>query len=404
MVFQYREAVALARQVKLWNPQAKTVIGGYHPTVAYDEILQSDDMRFVDFVVRGEGEDSLGQLLKAWNNGTDCAVVPGLSFRSDGSIVHNPRSAPLNLDELPLPDRESRILQKGFHTFGIKADVVETSRGCTYDCNFCSISQMYGRTYRAYKIKRVLDDIRDAKNRGARAIMIMDDNITLDGARYKDLCEAITDAKLNSIRYSVQAGVRGIKCTRGLAKAMAESGVEWVFLGIEGASDSMLASMKKDTQFSASDAADVVQELKGYGIIVIGGFILGYPDDTEETFWSTLEYALKIKIDIPLFQILTPYPKTAIREELLRLGMITNEHDYSKYTCYHANVRTKYLSAQRLRELRDEIEQRYRYKSGATWRLLKQYPLFSAKLVPNWLAQKPGEVWSFLRQHFNLRA
>ncbi len=402
MVFQYHEAVALARQAKLWNPHAKTVIGGYHPTVAYDEILQSDDMRFIDFVVIGEGEVPFAKLVKAWNNGGDCSAVPGVSYRSDGSIVHNPRSAPLNLDELPLPNRAARILQKGFHTFGIPADVVETSRGCTYDCNFCSIGQMYGRTYRTYKIERVLEDIRDARERGARAIMIADDNITLDGARYKDLCEAITDAKLNSIRYSVQAGVRGIKCTPGLVKAMAESGVEWVFLGIEGASDSMLASMKKDTQFSTSDAADVVQELKEYGIIVIGGFILGYPDDTEETFWSTLEYALKIKVDIPLFQILTPYPKTAIRDELLKLGLVTNEHDYSKYTCYHANVRTKYLSAQRLNELRDDIEERYRYKSGATWRLLRQYPLFFVKSVPSWLAQKPGEVWSFLRQQFKL--
>lgn len=398
MVFQYAEAIELARITKAWNPDAEVVLGGYHPTVAYDEILGSDDMDVIDFVVRGEGEGAVSGLLRGWNDRNDACDIPDVSYRRDGSIVHNPRPSPANLDELPPPNRDARIFKKGFHTFGIPADVIETSRGCTYDCNFCSINQMYGRTYRTYKIERVLNDIRDASSRGARALMITDDNITLDGSRYMDVCEAVIDANLNSIRYSVQASVRGIKSTPGLAKAMAESGVKWVFLGIEGASDQMLVSMRKDVQHSSTDAADVVHELKGRGIMVIGGFILGYPDDDEETFRSTLDYALKIKVDIPLFQILTPYPKTVIREELLKQGLITNQRDYSKYTCYHVNVRTKHLSAERLRDLRDEIERTYRYSSGTTWSVVKQYPLFFAKMVPRWLAQKPSELLSLMRQ------
>ncbi|MDP2886552.1 MAG: radical SAM protein [Ignavibacteria bacterium] len=397
MVFQYADAVALARLVKSWNPSTATLVGGYHPTVAFDEIVESDDMHYIDFVVRGEGEGSLANFLGVWKDGAGFSEVPGISYRSEGSVVHNPPGDLVDLHQVPLPRREARILRKGFHTFGMPADAIETSRGCTYDCNFCSISQMYGRTYRIYKIERVLNDIRDAKCKGARALMITDDNITLDGSRYRDICEAIVDAKLDSISYSVQASVRGIKSTPGLVKAMAESGVKWVFLGIEGASDQMLASMRKDVQYSNTDAADVVRELKERGIMVIGGFILGYPDDDEQTFRLTLDYALNIKVDLPLFQILTPYPKTPIREELLKQGLITNEHDYSKYTCYHANVRTKYLSAEALRDLRDEIEQSYRYTSGMTWRVAKKYPLFFAKLVPRWLAQKPAELLNMIR-------
>jgi len=397
MVFQYAEALALAQLVKKWNPSTVTLVGGYHPTVVFDEIVESDDMRYIDFIVRGEGEGSFADFLGAWNDGAGYSEVPGISYRSEGSVFHNPRREPVDLYRVPLPYREARILRKGFHTFGIPADVIETSRGCTYDCNFCSINQMYGRTYRTFGIERILNDIRDAKRRGARALMITDDNITLDGSRYKDICYAIVDARLNSICYSVQASVRGIKSTPGLVKAMAESGVKWVFLGIEGASDQMLAAMRKDVQYSSTDAADVVRELRERGIMVIGGFILGYPEDDEQTFRSTLDYALNIKVDIPLFQILTPYPKTPIREELLKQGLITNERDYSRYTCYHTNVRTKHLSAEALRDLRDEIEQSYRYRSGMTWRVAKKYPLFFAKMVPRWLAQKPAELINMMR-------
>ena len=397
MVFQSYEALRLAAIAKARDNRTIVVLGGYHPTTCYDEILQNDEVENIDFTIRGEGEAALNELLLALRGSKDFRSVPGLSFRENGAIVHNPMAPPAALDALKLPDRESRLIKKGFHTFGIPADVVETSRGCTYDCNFCSISQMYGRSYRTYKIERVLDDIRDAKKRGARAIMITDDNITLDGERYKRLCEAITDAGLNDLKYSLQAGVGGIRRTHGLAEAMARSGVKWVFLGIEGASDASLAAMGKNKQFDVTDTVEVVRELKRLGITVIGGFIVGYPDDSEESLWATFEFARTTGVDIPLFQILTPYPKTVVRDELMKLGFVTNELDYSRYTCYDANVRTKYLSADRLGELRDKIEEKYRYESGATWRLMRKYPLLFVRIIPEWLAEKPGEALAMLR-------
>lgn len=398
MVFQYAEALELAALAKSWNKNVKVVLGGYHPTASYDEILQGDDMEIVDFVIRGEGEIAMNELVQALRGLRDLSSVAGLSFQDNGSILHNPRQEVMDLFAVKIPDREARIIKRGFHTFGVPADVIETSRGCTYNCNFCSISLMYGRSYRTYEVERVLEDIRDARQRGAKAILIADDNITLDGARYKSLCEAIADARLNELKYSLQASVGGIKRTPGLARAMARSGVKWVFLGIEGASNETLTAMKKNNQFDVSDAEEVVRELKAYNIIVIGGFILGYPEDSEETFWQTLEYARKVDVDIPLFQILTPYPKTAIRDELMNLGLITNEDDYSRYTCYHTNVRTRYLSAQRIRELRDEIEGKCRYESGRTWRLAKEFPFLFARIVPQWLAQKPRELLTMVRQ------
>ena len=92
----------------------------------------------------------------------------------------------------------------GYTLLGRRVDVVETSRGCTYDCSLCSIIEMRGRNFHVWPIEHVIQDIRDAYSRGARAIFLVDDNITLNVQRFKGLCEAIIRAGLNDIDYIVQ--------------------------------------------------------------------------------------------------------------------------------------------------------------------------------------------------------
>src|SRR5207248_6302412 len=132
--------------------------------------------------------------------------ISGLSHRCGDKWIHNQLRAPHRLedDEIQLPNRSSRVL-KGYTILGRQVDVVETSRGCTYDCNFCSIIEMRGRNFHTFSFDRVLADIRDARDHGARVLFIVDDNITLNVRRFEALCQAIIDAGLNSIDYSVQA-------------------------------------------------------------------------------------------------------------------------------------------------------------------------------------------------------
>ena len=107
-------------------------------------------------------------------------------------------------DEIKLPNRKARVLG-GYTMLGRQVDVVETSRGCTFDCGFCSIIEMRGRNFHTYSFDRVLADIRDARDNGARAIFLVDDNISLNIKRFEALCQAIIDAGLNDIAYTVQA-------------------------------------------------------------------------------------------------------------------------------------------------------------------------------------------------------
>jgi len=170
--------------------------------------------------------------------------ICGLSHRCGGRWLHNRDRAPHRLedDEIRLPNRGARVL-KGYTVLGRQADVVETSRGCTYDCSFCSIIEMRGRNFHTYSFERVLADIRDAAARGARSIFLVDDNITLNVHRFEALCRAIIEAGLNRLDYFVQGMTAAIaRHGQTLAPLMRRARFRYVFLGIENVLENDLNS------------------------------------------------------------------------------------------------------------------------------------------------------------------
>src|SRR5215471_17059606 len=245
MTFQRRTAARIIRLVRALHPKVRIIVGGYDPSLA-PEAYSPRGEEAVDFIVRGEGEMTLRELLDALEAGGGYDRIPGLSFRSDGEFQQNPMRPAQRLDgnELRLPNRNARVL-RGYTMVGRQVDVVETSRGCTFDCSFCSIIEMRGRNFHRFPIQQVIEDIADARRRGTRVIFIVDDNITLDIARFKALCQAIIDAGLTDIDYMVQ-GMTAPIATHGerLAPLMRKAGFRYVFLGIENILDEDLAFLR----------------------------------------------------------------------------------------------------------------------------------------------------------------
>src|SRR4029077_20702730 len=206
-------------------------VGGYDPSLASEAYEGLN----VDYVVRGEGEVTFRELLRALERGDGFDRICGLSYRDDKGWAHNSARPVHKLDdeEIRLPNRDARVL-RGYTLLGRQIDVIETSRGCTYDCSFCSIIEMGGRNFHTYRFERILADITDARDHGARTIFLVDDNITLNVHRFEALCHAIIDAGLNKLDYFVQAMTSAI-ATHGntLAPLMREAGFRYVFLGIE---------------------------------------------------------------------------------------------------------------------------------------------------------------------------
>jgi anaerobic magnesium-protoporphyrin IX monomethyl ester cyclase len=201
MTFQRRTAGRIIALVRDLKSDVKVVVGGYDPSLAREAYAEMN----VDYIVRGEGEITFRRLLRALERGAGCECICGLSYRDNDHWIHNPDRPVHRLedDDIRLPDRSARVL-RGYTALGRQVDVVETSRGCTYDCSFCSIIEMRGRNFHTYSFERVLADIRDARDHGARTIFLVDDNITLNVHRFEALCHAIIEAGLDKLEYFVQ--------------------------------------------------------------------------------------------------------------------------------------------------------------------------------------------------------
>ncbi|MCX6673943.1 MAG: radical SAM protein [Methanothrix sp.] len=282
MSFQYQEALALAKIAKLSG--AETVFGGYHPTLAAEEIGKSGDAALIDFIVRGEGEATFRELVQAKLAGKSPRGILGLSYHEGEGIgkgmVHNPPRPLLKVEEIRMPKRDARLLTRGFYSFDVPIDCVETSRGCTQGCKFCSINLMYGRRFRRFSIERVIEDILDAEAHGAGSIFFPDDNITLDPKRLERLCQAIIDANLTHLRYKTQASASGIASSKQLVDKMGEAGFDGVFLGVESINKRNLEFLGKGKM--SNDAEKAVQNLQDNNIIDSTGLIGGNHDDDEE--------------------------------------------------------------------------------------------------------------------------
>ena len=248
---------------------------------------------------------------------------------------HTPDRPVSSLDEAAIapPRRDARVLG-GYTLLGRPVDVIETSRGCTFDCSFCSIIEMRGRNFHTYNFDRILDDIRDCRDRGARALFIVDDNITLDVKRFAALCQAIVDAGLHELEYAVQATTASIADHGAtLAPLMRQAGFRYVFLGIENVLEDDLGFLKasaKNTKHAkggrrAGNATlTAIEHLHANGMFVVGGLIVGNPGDTRDAIEANLAFARRY-VDWPYIQHPTPYPGTPMTKDLRARGLVIND-------------------------------------------------------------------------------
>lgn len=347
MAWQYDTCIKIAHLLKELSPEVKIVIGGYHATLMYEETVASREAQWIDFLIRGEGEEACRRLVNCLAGRDNLADIPSLSYKLDGVFRHNPRGENLDLATLKLPIRDKRRLTWGYHVMHSKIELLETSRGCTRSCNFCSMKHMYGRTFRTYPIERVLADIDDIYyGRKTRYIFITDDNMVLQPARVMALCDAIIARKYEGLRIIVQADCVSMAQNEAMVARMAAAGFCSVFLGIENSSKKNLSVADKGNVVEY--ARQAIANCHTYGMMVIGGLIFGFPEDDEESIKENYQFLKSIGADAAYCQVLTPYPKTGMRRHLLDQGLITNRMEYKKYNGLWANVRTRYLDSPEL--------------------------------------------------------
>ena len=362
MTFQRPTALKIIALVRALRPGVRIVVGGYDPSLA-GEPYEAPDAG-VDFIVRGEGDLTFRELLRAVERGCGLERIPGLSYRDGDAFARNPPRpvSHLDHDEVRPPNRAPRVLS-GYTMLGRQVDVVETSRGCTYDCSFCSIIEMRGRNFHTWPLDRVVADIADARTRGARAIFLVDDNITLNVSRFLALCRAIKDAGLHTVDYIVQGMTSAIASAGDeLGRAMRDAGFRYVFLGIENVLDQDLAFLRASAKNARRESGRTLGSATGraidilhrHGMLVVGGLIVGNPGDTRESIDANLAFARRF-VDWPYIQHPTPYPGTPMTRDFRDRGLIVNE-DVQQYDGTTAVVRTEALEAEEIEFLRWRAE------------------------------------------------
>jgi radical SAM superfamily enzyme YgiQ (UPF0313 family) len=403
MTFQRRTALRLVRVIRTLKPCVTVVAGGYDPSLA-PEAYESPQSG-VDFIVRGEGELTFRALLDALSRNDPVDRVPGLSFRRspDHGFTHTPPRPVSRLDSgaLDLPDRAARVLS-GYTFLGRPIDIVETSRGCTYDCSFCSIIEMRGRNFHTFDFSRVLADISDARARGARAIFLVDDNITLNVTRFEALCTAICDAGLTDIHYIVQAMTSAIAAHGDrLAPLMRRAGFRYVFLGIENVLEQDLEFLRAAAKNATREGGrrtgnatlEAIRTLHAERIAVVGGIIVGNPDDTRESIEANLDFARR-HVDWPYIQHPTPYPGTPMTRDFRERNLIVNER-VEEYDGTTAVVKTVHLDAEEIEFLRWRAERWMKLRHLPS--VLRRYPRFVLRHAPQMAAHTfRGASWRYL--------
>lgn len=354
-----KRAYILARKYK--TDRNIIVMGGFHPTILPDEPLQ-----YADTVIVGDAEDTWGEFI------ADCRA--GL-----------PKRKYISSESMPLKSfaADPTVYRHRYHNIG----VYQASRGCKFNCDFCSIKTIYSRVRR----KPIEDVVNDLRQMREKIIFFADDNLFYDEAGALELFRAIAPLRK---RWACQISMDAAK-NDTLLEEMKKAGCFLVLLGFESLNRSSLSNMHKIANQSVEDYEAIIARIYRHRLMIYGTFVFGYDDDTPELFDRTLAFAEKNHFAITNFNPLIPMPGTGVYRRLEKEGRLlydqwwlSNEYRYGETT-----FQPKGMSPGELRDGCIHIRKRF-YSFGSIVRRLFAWPTlmfpwnFTVFLLMNFISRK----------------
>lgn len=302
----------VAQVVKEALPSTCVFVGGHHASLIPGDFLFPGSP--VNAVVVGEGEWTALELADGLERGDDPASVDGVLTLENLRGVFRQRAHAGTLDDLPLPDRQlTRRYRRWYHhAFDTPSACVETSRGCPFDCNFCSIWVFYQRRARRRSPARIVEDLIQVRELGEDRVFFTDDIAFLQHDAYEELAYQIRAAGLK-ILYSCETRADLVVKYRDLFKLWREIGLKTVFLGIEKVDDRGLDSVRKRTKGGANTNLEAIDILRSHHITPMTSLITD-PAWGEEDFDRLEEFVKVAHLPCPTFTVLTPLPGTELWE------------------------------------------------------------------------------------------
>lgn len=320
---QVNSALYIAGKIKGFDPSIKIIFGGPHPHIFTEEILALPE---IDFVVRGEGEETVGELLQ----GRPQEDIAGLSYKKGSKIMHNkPRPPIANLDSLPFPARHLLPMKKYRPSAGryrrLPAASMIATRGCPGKCTFC-YTDILGPVIRFRSANNILEEIKLLKkDYGIMEISFYDDTFTANKSMVSQLCEMMLSENID-LSWSCLSRVDCVD--DNILKIMKRSGCHMISYGVESADEDILKNINK--KISLEKVKEAVLITKKAGIDAQTSFMIGNPGETEESAKKTINFVLELDPDIFIYNIATPFPGTKMFNWAKENGFLTtyNWDDY----------------------------------------------------------------------------
>jgi len=357
--------VRTAETAKIVDKGIVTVLGGSHFTFTAEESL--NDFPEIDYIVMGEGEVTLVELIKTLRTGKNQGDVKGLSFKHNGKIIQTPpRPLIENLDALPYPAYhlvENDIKRYHFSMMAGKNTrymILEGARGCDHRCSFCTQWKYWRGMWRTKSAKRIADEIEYLNETyGGVFLWLTDDNFDYE-KRANALWQELRHRSCREdIMLFLQARTDDVVKNPAMVAKLRDVGNYWVMLGVENNSNSTLKEFKKGT--NVHDAYKAIKLLNDNGIFSHAMFVIGSRKDTAESIKRLRRFSLDLGPDFAIYTALTPFPGTEYYDAARKNGWIEDEN-YSHYDMVHAIMPTETLSR---REVQEELYGCYRAFYGS---------------------------------------
>jgi anaerobic magnesium-protoporphyrin IX monomethyl ester cyclase len=374
----FASACLVAKLAKEVNENITVVVGGPHASMVGKEVL---DYPAIDVAVRNEGEETLVDLLNAIDTGRNLGDVRGISYRADGQAVDNPaRPFIQDLDALPFPNEVAPYVLKDYDKYPPSAlSRIFALRGCPYDCMFCGSRNVWSRKVRYRSPQNVIREIKGLQRLGVKRVHFDDDTFGVDRRWIKELCEGLIK-ECPGLLWNSEMTVNLVNDeTIGIMRA---AGCEGIQIGIESGNNEMLKLVRK--KMTIEQGLEAAKIIKRHGIRLEVFFIVGFPQETEESLNDTVKAMKKIKADVINYSIFTPYPGTESFETCKKLGLIDANFDVAVFNhqspanCFCVNI-----TPERFRMLASKIEVTIdrknwlnRVRRGFSMRTLKRIPKF----------------------------
>ena len=343
MITEYHKILRIIESIKNKFPDKKVILGGPLATTVPQQLLKESK---VDFIVMGEGENTIPALISAIEHDSDITKIRGISYKNGEQVIINkPVEQIDDIDLIPFPARHlldmGKYIKNHFETFGFEIDNFDeirstnliSSRGCPYDCTFC-FKDMWGYKWRERSAENIIAEMELLnEDYNVNGFFFLDDTFVLDKKRVFKFASLLKKSDLDIIWY---CNGRVNLMQKNMLKAMHDAGCVGIAYGIESGNQSILDSMKKNNTIEQTKTA--IKWTKKVGIKVTGYFMIGMLDETRENIEDTINFAKNLDLDFYGFSLVTPLPGTELYAKAMDRGLIKTDMTSLKSWDFDINV------------------------------------------------------------------